>query len=746
MSEGKATGRGAAAPETVTVLRSLKGRLAKVWRANGGIDPYEGAYHYAVEEHAVADIREMSGLLMRLTKQTDRCIIRGQWIEDGTVDNTRQRTRRQNVCFADVPRYFLALDVDQFKPLASDPILELDEAAREFVETVLPPEFHGAAFHLQLSNSAGAPGKEDVLKAHLWFWLSSPLTGAQLTAWQKRTGAAFDPAFFRQVQINYTADPVFEDGVIDPVPVREMFVDGRPEVDLRLSAEDMAAEVKPSLYDGSGADGDDVARWLGANWQVLGGDAKGHVFIACPFEAEHGSAGGDTSTAYMPSGNGYDRGHFKCLHGHCENRTDADFLDAMGYRPVEPEEFPLLLPDPFLADFARPVFTRDGKDKIEPTLTNASAALWCPPAIGMDVRFDLFQDVVLYRTPDTAGWETFTDEDYHEVGLRLEGIGFKTPGFALIKSAVNHRARKNPIDTAMMWADGLVWDGVPRIETFLSTFFDMEDRPYHRAVSLYAWTAMAGRVYSPGCQADMVPILCGGQGARKSSGIAAMVPDDHHRLMALDADEDKLSRMMRGTLVVELPELHGLKTKAIEGIKAWVTRRKEDWVPKFKEFSHKMGRRCIFWGTTNDQELFDDPTGARRWLPVTVGADIDVEGIAAVRDQLWAEGIARWREGGIAWREAETLARLEHAAYRVQDSWEEALIEWSTAASLEGATPAMAGFTTRQALTEGLGFADRSVEKKHEMRVAKALAHAGFGKTRKRVHGKPEWVWTYVPT
>ena len=42
--------------ETITVLRSLKGRLAKAWRANGVIDPYEGAYHYEVEEHQVDDL------------------------------------------------------------------------------------------------------------------------------------------------------------------------------------------------------------------------------------------------------------------------------------------------------------------------------------------------------------------------------------------------------------------------------------------------------------------------------------------------------------------------------------------------------------------------------------------------------------------------------------------------------------------------------------------------------------------
>jgi P4 family phage/plasmid primase-like protien len=316
--------------DRVTVLRSLNGSLAKSWRSDGTIAAYQSQTWFAVEERPVDGIDALSQLLFQLAEDQRRCVIRGQWRQDAPVPNQLSKTRRMNVCFEDAPRHFLALDVDKFEPTSADPVGDPEGAAREYVRAVLPPEFQEAAFHLQLSNSAGAPGKEHLLKAHIWFWLAKPATGAQLRAWQQRTGTDVDPSLFRQVQIHYTAGPLFEAGVSDPVAIRDMFVPGLPEVDLDLMADDLAVLPRPSKFDGSGTDGDKVSAWLEENWTVLGGDTKGHVWIQCPFEHEHSSPGGPSSTVYMPRGNGYWRGHFRCLHAHCDHRADADYLDALG--------------------------------------------------------------------------------------------------------------------------------------------------------------------------------------------------------------------------------------------------------------------------------------------------------------------------------------------------------------------------------------------------------------------------------
>jgi predicted P-loop ATPase len=53
-----------------------------------------------------------------------------------------------------------------------------------------------------------------------------------------------------------------------------------------------------------------------------------------------------------------------------------------------------------------------------------------------------------------------------------------------------------------------------------------------------------------------------------------------------------------------------------------------------------------------------DPTGARRFWPLTVGS-IDTDGIAADRDQLWAEAVALYKANTPWWVQEEELAAVE---------------------------------------------------------------------------------------
>lgn len=58
----------------------------------------------------------------------------------------------------------------------------------------------------------------------------------------------------------------------------------------------------------------------------------GRVAIQCPFEQQHTTAAGDGDTVYfLPNTSGYARGHFRCLHAHCAERTDSEYLEAIGY-------------------------------------------------------------------------------------------------------------------------------------------------------------------------------------------------------------------------------------------------------------------------------------------------------------------------------------------------------------------------------------------------------------------------------
>lgn len=427
---------------------------------------------------------------------------------------------------------------------------------------------------------------------------------------------------------------------------------------------------------------------------------------------------------------------------------DAGWEDA-----ASPEDFPLVpvreaRPEAggeghdLEADLPLPNFKRDKNGAIEATVLNLRAALSRVDVCGMEIAFDEFKDEIVFCERGEPGlWRRFRDEHYFELRLRLETRGFKPIGRELIRDGVHYTAARHPIDTAMVWLDGLRWDGVARVDSFLETYFAVEPSPYARAVSRYWWTALAGRVFKPGCQADMSPILVSPeQGLRKSSAVAAMVPPDTHRVMNFSQPETERSRLLRGCLSAELAELHGIRTKAKEEIRAWMTKRWEDWTPKYKEMAVRVPRRCIFVGTSNPTELFEE--FERRWLPVMVGSKIDIEGIERDRDQLWAEAAAIWSADGVAWQEAERLVREVQGAFRVVDTWEEALSGWAYGSSLEGVSPAHAGFTTREALIECLAFSDKSVRRGDEMRCASALKAIGFLQKVQKRDGKSVRLWT----
>lgn len=69
---------------------------------------------------------------------------------------------------------------------------------------------------------------------------------------------------------------------------------------------------------------------------IISWGKEGQAFIECPFKVDHSMDSGETETTYFPAGTrGYERGHFHCLHAHCAEKSDTDFLDALGLRAKE---------------------------------------------------------------------------------------------------------------------------------------------------------------------------------------------------------------------------------------------------------------------------------------------------------------------------------------------------------------------------------------------------------------------------
>lgn len=487
---------------------------------------------------------------------------------------------------------------------------------------------------------------------------------------------------------------------------------------------------------------DETAEYLDANgWTLLDG-TNGERYIRCPFEDGHSTSGDPTSTVYFPAGTaGFDLGHFKCLHASCAHRNDGDYLNAIGIRN---DDFEDLTSSEVAEPLPLPAFERDKWGRIEATISNAAKAVVRPDFVDIDIRFDQFRDEIMFAPAGSGQWQAFTDPDYARLRITMEKRGFKAVGRELIRDVVLLAADEQPFDSATTWLNGLEWDGVPRIEHFYHTHFGTADTPYTRAVSMYMWTALAGRVLEPGIKADMVPILVGRQGCGKSSGVEALSPDSaFFTEISFAEKDDDLARKMRGRLVAEIGELRGLNTKELESIKAFVTRTHENWIPKYREFATQFPRRLVFIGTTNEDEFLADKTGNRRWLPVEVSS-VDVQAVKRDLLLLWAEARETFKRlGGIQFRDAERLGASVHEQYTIKDAWLETVEKWlDTPDLMTNDIPRNCEFLrASDVLRDAIGLDPKQVSRREQMRISGVLQNCGYKPSRETIDGKQQRVF-----
>mgnify|MGYP000743034225 CR=1 FL=1 len=492
---------------------------------------------------------------------------------------------------------------------------------------------------------------------------------------------------------------------------------------------------------------DSTYDFLEENGHVLEYGSEGQLHIECPFTDGHSTESTISSTSYFPKGSrGYERGHFVCLHASCEHRTDEDFERALG---VQQSKMEVLTLDEEEQALELPGWERDKHGRPKAVVNNLLSALRRPDLCGTAIHYDSFKDEIVFKTDDR--WERENDERFTLLKAYLEREqAFLPIGRDAVRDAVRVVAKENTIDTATRWLCDLKWDGTHRIERFVSDYLGGDDTPYARSVSLYIWTAAAGRVMEPGLKADMIPIMKGPQGYRKSTAIAAMVPDQE-LFCEIDFDEkdDDLARKMRGVLVAEIPELRGLRTRAIEAIKAFVARTHEKWIPKYKEFSTTFPRRCVFIATTNDDEFLADSTGNRRWLPFEVKRFTDVGAIVRDRAQLWAEARERFKEDGLLWKDAEELATQHHELYMMRDAWFDVISDWMDrpqGLDGEGQRPAdMEYLRVIDIARDALNIDPRQLKRVDELKIADTLKALGYENRAKRLNingvKKPVKVW-----
>ncbi len=285
----------------------------------------------------------------------------------------------------------------------------------------------------------------------------------------------------------------------------------------------------------------------------------------------------------------------------------------------------------------------------------------------LQLKYDEFtQQIMLY---DKNDFRAIRETDFFSLSIQLERHGFATPSKTNLADCVYKVASDQRFDSAIDWGNSLKWDGIKRIDHLFSTYFGVEQSIREMAYSQYFATAMAGRLLVPGIKVDMAIVLIGKEGMRKSSAVNALapIPDTYAELNFHDIDNKDSKMLLNGKLIGELAELQGLRSKEANMIKAWVVRQIEEYRPPFAKLNVRVPRRCAFIGTTNDDEFLSVGENNRRWLPLDVVKQADIEALIVDRTQIWAEAIYVFKESGVLFRDAETYQKEVNDTYSVVD-------------------------------------------------------------------------------
>ena len=132
--------------------------------------------------------------------------------------------------------------------------------------------------------------------------------------------------------------------------------------------------------------------------------------------------------------------------------------------------------------------------------------------------------------------------------------------------------------------------------------------------------------------------------------------------------------------IAELGELTALDRSESEQAKQFIS-QVEDWFrPAYGRRTEQYPRRCVFFGTSNQDSYLRDSTGNRRYWPVDTNVlpirhPVFTDFTQAVVDQVWAEAVVRYQAGESLYLDghaAETAVAIQEE-HRETDAWEGAV-------------------------------------------------------------------------
>jgi predicted P-loop ATPase len=325
-------------------------------------------------------------------------------------------------------------------------------------------------------------------------------------------------------------------------------------------------------------------------------------------------------------------------------------------------------------------YSRDHKGDIQ--RDNLDNMRFYLSSLGIAIRWNRWIERVELRGWEWPQWTILSDVLVAKLRMRASQTGTRfLPSKEFTWDALLSLAHDSPVDPACDLLNTLQaqWDGVQRLSGWLTRACGVPFDAYYQAVGATILLGLVARIRCPGVQFQLMPVFVSeAQGTAKSSLARLLALRDEWFVenVALGESAKELVLLLAGKSVAEISEM---RTRGeVDAVKAMVSATHDEGRPAYGRATVKRPRRHIFVGTTNRVEFLEDPTGGRRFLPIMVRGEIDLEWVRANIAQLIGEASALQARGADINlpREVWGLAALHQEAATAKSSAATLIEQW----------------------------------------------------------------------
>lgn len=332
--------------------------------------------------------------------------------------------------------------------------------------------------------------------------------------------------------------------------------------------------------------------------------------------------------------------------------------------------------------------------------------------------------------------EEFSDVDHIDYVqswlARVYGVKFAE---ATILSACLAAARHTRVHPLRSWLRSLKWDGKTRLHSLLADRFGVVPSRYASETMKWWMISAVARVFEPGCKADCMLILQGAQGSRKSSALSLLCSPEYFLDRLPDLSNKDCAIALNGKWIVEEAELEGMGRSELSTFKGFVSRQGDDYRPPYGKVNIFKPRSVVFAATTNNQKIFADWTGNRRYWPhhCAITKPMDLSGLRADRAQLWAEAVALYEQGE-QWHPTDEM--LDEITEQQEERYDADVWEVKIAQTVEmwETKSTKSDFTTSE-LLDAIGVTPSQQNRQMSGRIGASLHRMGYLTTARRIIG-----------